>query len=176
MSLSKSFGKTRLKLETGDITELDVEAFVFYAREDLKLGSGFGNAIAVRGGPGIQKQLDELGTATVGDVFVTDAGNLKAKYILHAVGPKFLEEDLEAKLAKTMKNVFKVARENKIRRIAFPAMGAGFYGVPLDVCAKIMIEEIQRHAESGTDIEEIIIKVLDKREYEAFAQVMEKLN
>jgi O-acetyl-ADP-ribose deacetylase (regulator of RNase III) len=176
MSLSKTIGNTELRLETGDITDFEVEAFVFYAREDLKLGSGFGNAIAVRGGPQIQKQLDELGGGEVGDVFVTDAGNMKAQYILHAVGPKFMEEDLEAKLARTMQNVLKTAEEKGIKQIAFPAMGAGFYGVPLDVCARVMIEEIKRHVESGTKIEEVIIKVLDKREYQPFAEVIEKLN
>ena len=94
MSLSKKINKTNLRLEKGDITDMEVEAFVFYAREDLKLGTGFGNAIAMRGGLSIQKELDELGEAKVGDVFITSAGSMKAEKIIHAVGPKFQEEDL----------------------------------------------------------------------------------
>lgn len=176
MSLVKSFKGMTIRLETGDITDFEVEAFVFYAREDLKLGSGFGNAISMRGGPQIQKQLDELGEGKVGDVFVTDAGNMKAKVILHAVGPKFMEENLETKLEDTVKNTLQRADEKGIRKIAFPAMGAGFYGVPLSLCAEIMLETIAHYVENGTKIEEIIIKVLDKREYEPFAVKLNKMD
>jgi len=130
MSISKQIRQTTLRLERGDITDFEVEAIVFYAREDLKLGAGFGNAIAVRGGPAIQKELEKLGPAQVTDVFVTGAGNMKTKYILHAVGPKFQEESLEKKLTETVAKALQAADAKGIRQIAFPPMGAGFTACP----------------------------------------------
>ena len=176
MSITKKINDCTIRLETGDITDFEVEAFVFYAREDLKLGSGFGNAIATRGGPSIQKELDSMGTAKVGDVVITEAGNMKASKIIHAVGPKFLEEDLEQKLADTVNNVLKKAEASGIKQVALPAMGAGFYGIPLDMCAGTMLRIIKGHLQNGTGFNEIIIRVLDSREYGAFAPEFERLN
>ena len=116
----------RVRLIRGDITELDVDAFVFYAQPDLALGSGFGTAISVRGGPSIQKELDELGPVETGQAVVTGAGKLKADFIVHAVGPRFQEEDTEGKLRTTVLNSLKAAEEKGVKRIALPAMGAGF--------------------------------------------------
>lgn len=176
MSVSKKINQATLRLERGDITDFEVEAIVFYAREDLKLGAGFGNAIAVRGGPSIQKELEQFGTAKVTDVFLTGAGNMKTKYIIHAVGPKFQEEFLEKKLAETVANALRTAEAKGIQQIAFPPMGAGFYGVPLAVSAKIMLETIQLHLQNRAGIQEIIIKALDAREYESFFKQIEMMS
>jgi O-acetyl-ADP-ribose deacetylase (regulator of RNase III) len=111
MAEEKKVGKSTLRVIKGDITDTEVEAFVFYARPDLKLGTGHGNAIAVRGGPSIQKELDEMGTTNVGDAVVTEAGKLKAKRIVHAVGPAFLENDIESKLRNTVLGALKRADE-----------------------------------------------------------------
>jgi O-acetyl-ADP-ribose deacetylase (regulator of RNase III) len=157
-----------VQLIKGDITDLDVEAFVFYAQHDLTLGAGFGNAIAVRGGPSVQKELEGLGPLDTGDAVVTGAGKMKAKHIIHAVGPRFREEDIPGKLRTTMQNALKLANENRFEQVAFPAMGAGYYGVPADVSAGVMFGMIKAHLEGETSIREIIICVLDTPQYEAF--------
>ena len=91
-------GSTTVRLIRGDISALeDVDAFVFYAQEDLALGSGFGTAITVRGGPTIQKELEGLAPVQTAGAVVSEAGNLKAKHIVHAVGPRFNEDDMEGK-------------------------------------------------------------------------------
>jgi O-acetyl-ADP-ribose deacetylase (regulator of RNase III) len=161
---TKQAGKGVLRLVRGDVTLLDVDAFVFYANHDLKLGSGFGGAIAVRGGPTIQKELDELGTRETCEAVVTEAGELKARFIIHAVGPRFQEPELEEKLRRTMRSTFELANEKELETLAFPPMGAGFYGIPLDQCARVMVEEIERHLEGETSLEEVIICVQDTRE------------
>lgn len=161
-------GKTRVRIEKGDLTNMDVDAFVFYAQHDLKLGSGFGTAISGRGGPSIQKELAEIGSIETCDAVMSGAGNLKAKHIIHAVGPRFQEEDIEGKLRKTMENTLRLADENGIKTLAFPPMGTGFYGIPLDLCAKVMLESIKRHLEGGSELEEISIITLDKREFTPF--------
>jgi O-acetyl-ADP-ribose deacetylase (regulator of RNase III) len=159
---------TVVRLITGDITDLDVDAFVFYALSNLALGSGFGTAISVRGGPTIAEELEALAPVATGEAAVTAAGKLKAKHIIHAVGPKFQEEDTEAKLRTTMHNALTRAEDIKVRRIALPAMGAGYYGIAPDHCARVMLEVIRSHLEGETGIEEVIICVLDTRQHNAF--------
>ena len=154
-----------VRLIRGDITELDADAFVFYARPDLALGSGFGTAISVRGGASIKKELDELGPVQTGGAVVTGAGNLKATWIVHAVGPRFNEPDTEAKLRTTVLNSLKAAEEKGVKRIALPPMGAGFYAVPLELCARVMIEAIKSYLEGETEIQEVLLCVMDQREY-----------
>jgi len=175
MSISRKINQSTISLRTGDITDMEVEAFVYYARNDLKLGAGYGNAIAVRGGPSIQKELDEIGELEVGEAAVTDAGNMKSQYIIHAVGPKFQEENTESKLERTIVNSLKRAEEKGIKQIAFPPMGAGFYGIPLPVCADLMLGTFKKYLENSTAINEIIICALDKREHEPFQKRLENL-
>jgi O-acetyl-ADP-ribose deacetylase (regulator of RNase III) len=166
-----------LGITKADVTDTEIDAFVFYARNDLKLGSGFGNAIALRGGPSIRKELENLGPLKVTEVVVTTAGTMKAKHIIHACGPKFQEENTEGKLRSTIINVLKIAESNGIESIAFPPMGSGFYGVPLDASAKITIETIADHLMNiGSDIKEVLICGNDSREYKALETPFKNLN
>jgi len=160
--------RTTIRLTKADVTDIEVDAFVFYAQPDLVLGAGFGNAISVRGGPTIQKELETLAPVATGEAVVSAAGNLKANFIIHAVGPRFQEEDTEGKLRTTMLNSLKRAEENGAERIAFPAMGAGYYGIPYDLCARVMVEAITEHLKGETGIRELIICVLDTPQYQAF--------
>ena len=166
----------RIALRVDDITEIEVEAFVFYAQHDLALGTGFGTAISIRGGSSIQKALDELDPLDTTQVVITEAGKLKAKYIVHAVGPRFQEEDIEGKLKMTVLNILKQCEEKGIKQIAMPAMGAGFYGIPLDTCARIMIGTITDYLRNETGIQEVILCVLDSREHGPFQAQFNTVN
>ena len=161
-------GRGVIRLEKCDITDYEIECFVYYARSDLKLGSGFGGAITVRGGPSIQQQLDQIKHLDGCQAVISEAGELKAKYIIHANGPKFQEENTEEKLRQTILNIFKLAEEKGIQRIALPAMGAGFYGVPLDVSARIGLETAAQYLNNGSGIKEIVFCLLDNREYKPY--------
>lgn len=176
MSDEKKINQSTIRLIKGDITDIEVEAFVFYARPELKLGSGFGNAIAVRGGPTIQKTLDEMETPLrVGEAVVTEAGKLKAKYIIHAVGPAFQEENTEEKLRNTVVSSMKRAEEKGIQQIAFPLMGAGFYGVPMDIGAKVTLGTIKDYLAKSTGVKEVVVVALDNRELGPFKTQFEAL-
>ena len=168
MSEGKQIGGSVVRLLRADITELDVDAFVFYAQSDLALGSGFGTAMSVRGGPAIQQELEALAPVAAGEAVVSGAGKLTAKHIIHAVGPRFREADIEAKLHTTMGNCLKRAEENQIQRLAFPAMGAGYYGIAPDLCAKVMLGTIRDHLQGETGIKEVTICVVDTTQYNAF--------
>ncbi len=159
---------TTVRLVQGDVTDMEVEAFVFYAAEDLKLGTGYGNAIAMRAGPTVQKALDEVGGAKTTDVVVTEAGEMKASHILHAVGPKFMEQDMEKLLKQTIANLFKVAEEKGFKQVAMPPLGAGFYGLPLDQCTALMVQAVKEYASGDAKVGEVILCALDNREYKPF--------
>jgi O-acetyl-ADP-ribose deacetylase (regulator of RNase III) len=131
----------------------------------LKLGAGFGGAIAVRGGPQIQKDLDKLAPVGPYQAVISNAGELKAKYIIHANGPKFQEEDMEGKIKTTIINSLKLADEKGIKKIAFPPMGTGFYGVPLDRSARITLHTLKEYLQGNTGIEEVFVCLNDNREF-----------
>ena len=163
--------KSVIHLEIGDLTTLDIEAIVFYAQPDLLLGSGFGNAITVRGGSSIQEELKTFGTISMGEAVITSAGELKSKYIIHTVGPRFQESDIEEKLVTTMQNVLRMTEEKQIREICFPPMGTGFYGIPLELSASVMFEVIKKHLAGNSILEKVVICLMDQREYNAFQKV-----
>lgn len=165
-----------ISLVVGFITDLPgMDALVYYARPDLMLGSGFGTAISVDGGPKVQEELKKLGSAEVTDVVVTGGGNLKAKYILHAVGPVFQEENSEAKLRATMLNTLNKAQELKLKKIVFPAMGAGFYGIPLETSARVSLEAARHFLEKASEPEEVVFCLRDTRELKVFQEHLQKM-
>ena len=166
--VEKRVNGTFVRLEQGDLTALGVDAFVFYAREDLALGSGFGSAIQVRGGEAVKKELKALGSLRMGEAVITSAGNMQAKHIIHACGPKFQEPDTERKLRDCTTAALASADRQGLMTIAFPPLGAGFYGVPLDLCARVMLEALKSHLAGPTQLKEVIICVIDQREYLVF--------
>jgi O-acetyl-ADP-ribose deacetylase (regulator of RNase III) len=172
----KNINRSVLRIIKGDITDTEVEAFVYYATKDLRLGSGFGNAIAVRGGQSIQKELEQLGPVDDGESVITDAGKLKSKYIVHAVGPKFQEEDVEKKLKTTILNALERAEAKGIQQIAFPPMGAGFYGVPLATSAEITLETIKEYLSGDTKLKEVLVVANDNREYRPLEAQLQNLS
>ena len=120
----------------------------------------------------MQKELADLGRVEVGGAVRTTAGNLPQQWIIHAVGPRFQEEDTDAKLGATVRAALRRAEEARATRVAFPAMGAGYYGIPNDVCARVMLETIRAHLAQGSSLTEIIICVLDAPQFAAFESRM----
>ena len=167
--IERRIGDRVLRLTVADITTVEAEAFVYDARPDLVLGAGFGGAIAVRGGPGIQQELKGLAPVPVGGAVVSGAGKLKARHIIHAVTPKFQEADEEAKLRAAVASALARADELGIARLAMPALGAGFYGMPADRCAAILLDVARAHLAAGrTSVLELTICLLDSRQLAAF--------
>jgi O-acetyl-ADP-ribose deacetylase (regulator of RNase III) len=176
MSNKKKIGDSEVSLVKSDQTLMEVEAIVFFANPNLQLGSGFGSAISMRGGPSIKKQLDEIGHCNLGESVITEAGELPAKYIIHAVGPRFQEPDIESKLKATMINSLKIAEEKGITQIAYPPMGTGFFGISLAMCAKVMFDSIKEYLSGRSKIKEVIVCVGDNRELRAFEEVWHQFN
>jgi len=177
MTAEKKNRENRIRIVKDDITTLEVDAFVFYASPDLLLGAGFGNAISMRGGPAIQEELKKFGSVQTGAAVTTSGGELKAKYIVHAVGPRFQEADTEGKLKAVTLNALKQAESRGVERLAFPPMGTGFYGIPLDVSAKVTLGAIREYLANGqTTLKEVLICARDTREIKPFQTVLESFS
>jgi len=130
---------TEVRLVQGDITELDVDAIVNAANSQLILGEGVAGAIRRKGGPQIQIECDRIGGTPVGTAVITGAGLLKARHVIHAVAPRMGEGNEDDKLRNATLSSLKVAEDNGLCSIAFPAISTGIFGFPLDRCARIMV-------------------------------------
>src|SRR3954464_3677722 len=123
---------TRLELIEGDITELDVDAIVNPANEQLQLGAGVAGAIRAKGGASIQEECDRIGGTPVGTAVMTGAGNLKARQVIHAVGPRMGEGEEDRKLASAVRAALALADRRNLKSIALPALSTGVYGFPME--------------------------------------------
>jgi O-acetyl-ADP-ribose deacetylase (regulator of RNase III) len=130
-----------LRLVQGDITERDVVAIVNAANSYLKHGGGVAGAIVRKGGVIIQEESDKIGYTPVGKAVITSAGNLPAKAVIHAVGPRMGEGDEDNKLKNAVLNSLKIASYNKFSSISLPAISSGIYGFPKDRCASILVNK-----------------------------------
>ena len=164
----------KLFLKTGDITEMDVDAIVNAANTDLLLGGGVAAAIRNKGGPAIQEECNKIGPIGLGEAAVTTGGNLKARYVIHAASMSLGGRTSAINLRKSVANCLRIANEKKLESIAFPAIGTGIAGFPIEQCAEIMIDEIARHLEGDTSLEKIYIILFDKPAYAVFSKTLIK--
>lgn len=131
--------RSYLELVKGDITDLEVDAIVNAADSSLKLGGGVAGAIRRKGGSIIQDECDRIGYCPVGEARITSGGNLKAKYVIHAVGPVYGEGEEDERLMNATLNSLKLAEQYKLSSLALPAISTGIFGFPKDRCADIML-------------------------------------
>lgn len=165
----------KLRLVEGNIVALNVEAIVNAANKSLILGGGVAGAIRNFGGPSIQEECNAIGPIEVGEAALTGAGNLKADYIIHAVGPVYGEGDEDIKLANAVLNSLKIAEKKGIKSIAFPAISTGIFHFPIKRCAEIMIKVARDFLKENKYPEEIILCLYGERAYSIFQGTFERL-
>lgn len=172
-------GQTIIELIKGDITELDVDCIVNAANSMLKMGGGVAGAIRRKGGERIQEECDrivaERGPVPVGGAVITSGGALKAKYVIHAVGPIYGEGDEERKLRDAVVNSLKLAEQYGITSIAFPAISTGAFGMPKKMCAETMLPAAISYAKGGTNIKRIIFCLYDDETFSIFAETLKRI-
>jgi len=166
----------KIKLVKGNIVLLEVEAIVNAANKSLILGGGVAGAIRNFGGPSIQEECNKLGSIEVGEAVITKAGNLKAKYVIHAAGPVYGEGDENQKLTKATLNSLRIAQRKKIKNIAFPAISTGIFHFPLQRCSQIMLKVAMEFLEKNDFPQEIIFCLYDDEAYSVFKNTLEKLS
>lgn len=163
--------KLQVQLMQGDITELDTDAITNAANSYLILGAGVAGAIARKGGPSIQEECYAIGHCEVGKAAITGGGNLKAKYVIHAVGPMMGEGDEHAKLASTFRSVLELAEANKLHSVALPAISTGVFGFPVADCAEILAKQIMDYSFEKRDyLQQVVVCLYDHRTHQIFEE------
>lgn len=166
-----------IRIIKGDLTESDADAIVNAANSFLKHGGGVAGAIVRKGGSIIQEESDRIGFCPVGSAVITSGGKLKARYVIHTVGPRWGEGDEENKLRNAIKSTLSLAEEKGLKSISMPAISAGIFGFPKDKCAEILTEEITKFINTKeTTIKEINIFLIDDEIIGYFKQELEKYN
>jgi O-acetyl-ADP-ribose deacetylase (regulator of RNase III) len=173
--MEAKINKTILELTQGDITDLETGAIVNAANAALKLGGGVAGAIRIKGGPKIQEECNRIGGTHVGGAVITTGGNLKAKYVIHAVGPRHGEQHEDAKLKDATLNSLILADKNNLKSIAFPAISTGIFGFPKDRCATIMLSTTVAYLEGPTKLERVVYCLYDQNTFEIFKRTLQSL-
>jgi len=166
----------RIRIQQGDLTEMNVDAIVNAANNDLILGAGVAGAIHRKGGEEIQRECNEIGSIPVGYAAITGGGKLKARYVIHAASMGLGGVRTTAKTLRTSTaHSLRLAAERNLRTIAFPAVGTGVSGFPMQECAQIMLSEAAQHLQGETSLEAIYFVLFDAASCDTFQSVWQKL-
>jgi len=172
--LTVTMDQTQLEILEGDITDQDVDAIVNPANEQLQLGGGVAGAIREKGGPSIQEECNRIGGTPVGTAVMTGAGHLKARRVIHAVGPRMGEGDEDKKLASAVRAALALADRRALKSIALPAISTGTFGFPMDRAARIILTEIQRFLQGGTKLDKVVIALHGDDAFQIFKKELRR--
>jgi O-acetyl-ADP-ribose deacetylase (regulator of RNase III) len=174
-------GQSAIELVRGDITQQDTDAIVNAANSSLLGGGGVDGAIHRAGGSAILAQCEKLGGCATGDAKITTGGKLKAKYVVHAVGPVYRDgKHGEAELlASAYRRSLEVAADKGVTTIAFPSISTGAYRFPIAQAARVATEAVARFLQSSAQIKLarfVLFSAADLTAYEeALAETAAKL-
>jgi len=170
-------GRVEIHLVKGDITELEADAIVNAANPYLEHGGGVALAIVRKGGDVIQEEsrryVREHGPVPVGGAVVTSAGRLRARYVIHAVGPRYGDPGGDEKLASAVRSSLDRAEELGLRSIALPAISTGVYGYPYGRAAEIMAGVLKSY--SYRSISKVIVCLYSDEAYRAFEEAFDRV-
>ncbi len=166
----------RLELINGDITTLEVDAIVNAANNSLLGGGGVDGAIHRAAGPGLLAECENLNGCETGKAKITRGYNLKAKYVIHTVGPVWHGgyRDENMLLASCYQSSLELAKEKKIKTVAFPGISTGVYGFPKDLAALIAVNETKRFLSKNSFPEKVIFVTFSDDNYEIYRKLLEK--
>ncbi len=159
----------------GDLTEMDVDAVVNAANNDLQLGGGVAGAIRRKGGESIQRECDEIGSIPVGGAAITSGGRLKARHVIHAASMQLGGRTTARALRSSTAHSLRIAAEKGLKTIAFPAVGTGIAGFPMNECAEIMLAEVVEHLKRPTTLENVYFVLFDEAACEVFTRVWSEM-
>jgi len=176
-------GKTRVRLVKGDISEQDTDAIVNAANPSLMGGGGVDGAIHRKGGPRILEECKRIretewpnGLPT-GKAVITTGGNLKARHVIHTVGPVWRggsrgEPEL---LAEAYRNSLKLAVSKGLKTIAFPSISTGAYGYPIDEASKVALKTVKEFLEKEDKLDGILLVLFTQSDLETYEKALKSL-
>ena len=155
-----------IHIERGDITTYAVDAIVNAANNDLILGGGVAGAIARAGGSEIQAECNRHGPVAVGEAAITTGGDLPARHVIHQASMRLGGRTTAESLQESTEAVLRLAAENDVRTLAFPAVGTGIAGFDIRRCARIMLDAVRRHG--GENLSDVYFVLFDRAAYDIF--------
>lgn len=166
----------RVEIRQGDLTEMDCDAIVNAANNDLQLVGGVAGAIRRKGGRRIQDECDEIGAIPVGGAAITSGGDLKSRHVIHAASMQLGGITSAQHLRASTAHSLRIASQKSLKTIAFPAIGTGIAGFPMRECAEIMLHEVGKHFESPTSLEKVYFVLFDAEALNVFKKVFAKMS
>jgi O-acetyl-ADP-ribose deacetylase (regulator of RNase III) len=164
---------TALELVEGDITGMDVDAIVNAANERLIHGGGVAGVISRKGGPAIQSESDAWvrtrGRVDTGSAAITSGGRLKARHIIHAVGPVYDGTPRSAELlASAVHAALQMADGHDLKSVALPAISTGIFGYPMEEAARVMLQAAIAYLEGETGLERVVFCLYGRTAFDVF--------
>ncbi len=158
------------ELIQGDITTIAVDAIVNAANSSLQGGGGVDGAIHRAAGPGLLAECFQMNGCPTGEARLTGGYDLPAKFVIHAVGPRWRggNHGEVGLLAATYRSALALAKECDVRSIAFPAISCGIYGYPVEEAARVAVDTVRKHAAGMPELERGIFVCFDEKTYEAY--------
>ena len=177
LNMEVKINESILKLVEGDITEESTDAIVNAANSGLVGGGGVDGAIHRAGGPTIMQECRKIGGCPTGHAVITTAGNLKAKYVIHTVGPIYRggNKGEAALLRSAHLESLKLASTKKIKSISFPAISTGVYGYPVHEAAYIALKTTWDYLMEHDDIRLVRFVLFDHNTYDIFTEELKKI-
>jgi len=176
-------GKAMIRLVQGDITDMETDAIVNAANSSLMGGGGVDGAIHRKGGPRILEECRKIrqteypnGLPT-GKAVVTSGGNLKAKYVIHTVGPVWQDgNEGEAELlADAYRNSLELAVSKRLRTVAFPSISTGAYGYPILEASRVALRTVKMFLENKGDLDEVVFVLFSERDLKTYLAALNEV-
>jgi O-acetyl-ADP-ribose deacetylase len=178
MPTQAMIGKTTLRLVTGDIADQDTDAVVTAAHWRLNKGTGTDGTIHTKGGPRIYEECRRIGGCPIGDAVLTTGGDLRARHVIHAVGPVWRggDEHEPALLASAYRRSLEVAVRHGLRSISFPSISTGAFAYPIRRAAPValgtIIEFLERERPDLDEVRMVLYTREDSKSYTVFAEIL----
>ena len=177
----KIINQARLSIVQGDITQQTTDAIVNAANSSLMGGGGVDGAIHRAGGPAILEECKQIvarqGHLPTGQAVITTAGNMKARHVIHTVGPiwhGFSGSEAEL-LASAYRESLKLAAGNNLTSVSFPSISTGAYGYPIDEASRIAIKTVASFLSKTTSIKEVVFVLFDSRTFDAYSSALQEI-
>src|SRR4030095_15254755 len=180
--MSYKIENTEIEVIKGDITMLDVEAIVNPANSGLVHAGGLALSIAKRGGQIINQESKKIGNVPTGSAVITSGGSLKAKHVIHAVGPRYKDgkQGEAEKLASADRSSLEIANKKKLKSIAIPAISTGIFGYPIADASKVIVDTVvdffnsKKKEKQETTLEKVVLCLFDDDAFNNFVKETDK--
>ena len=179
--LSYKVGQAKLSIIQGDITEQDTDAIVNAANSGLMGGGGVDGAIHRAGGPAILEECKKIiarqGKLPAGQAVITIGGRLKARHVIHTVGPIWHggTQHEPYLLASAYKESLKLAAANNLTSVSFPSISTGAYSYPIDKAARIAFKEVIAFLSKPSSVKEVVFVLYGEANYQAYEAALKEI-